>query len=77
MNDLNNFDTISNLDDTVNRLECGISNLAYMLESLEDREISTNMINALHGSLFYLGTVHESLCSIVDGLYRAIREVAR
>lgn len=77
MNDLNNFDTISKLDDTVTRLECGISNLAYMLESLEGCEVSGSRSNALHGSLFYLDTVQESLRNFVDSLYHARREVSQ
>lgn len=77
MNDLNNFDTISKLDDTVTRLECGIGNLAYMLELMEGRDYSPSMSNALHGSLFYLDTVQESLRNFVDSLYHARREVSQ
>ena len=73
----NNFDTIFDLDDAVTRLECGISNLACMLESVQGCEVSGSRSNALLGSLFYLSSVEESLRTIVDKLFQAKREAAQ
>ena len=77
MNDLNNFDTISELESIAVRLKCGISTLCYMVEALEERESSGTLTDAFHGNLFYLESVQESLRTAVDGLYHARREAAR
>lgn len=77
MNDLNNFDTISELESIAVRLKCGISTLCYMVEALEGRESSGALTDAFYGNLFYLESVQESLRTAVDGLYHARREAAR